>query len=374
MVDDDMVKWLGGLDDTMYGKLAAVALVQARTSSTLGAFLEDYLASRSDLKPNSQLVYGHTRRTLVEFFGPEKPLRAITEDDAKRWREYLAGQGLSEATVCKRRANAKVFFRMALKRNLIANDPFSELESRSIANKARQRFISREDSQKVLDACLDAEWRLVFALCRFGGLRCPSEVLALRWSDVDWDKGKMLVRSPKTEHHAGGESRFVPIFPELRPYLMDAFEQAEPGAPHCITRYRRRTHNLRTQFLRILAKAGVKPWPKLFQDLRATRETELVERWPEHVACAWLGNTRLVARKHYLQVTEEHFEQAAQNAAHLDAGAQKPAQYSAGRASIERDVTRQDDSENADLLCGTSAYKSLQDRELGDTGLEPVTR
>ncbi|MBN1359725.1 MAG: hypothetical protein JW993_03990 [Sedimentisphaerales bacterium] len=180
----------------------------------------------------------------------------------------------------------------------------------------------------------------------------------------------MLVRSPKTEHHAGGESRFVPVFPELRPYLIQVFEEAEPGAVHCITRYRRRTLNLRTQFLRILAKAGVKPWPKLFQNLRATRETELVEHWPEHVACAWLGNTRLVARKHYLQLTKEHFEQAAQNAAHLEAGAQ----YRAGCEGIERDVTPQDDSENADLLCGTSAYKSLQDMGLGDTGLEPVTR
>ena len=48
-----------------------------------------------------------------------------------------------------------------------------ELESRSIANKGRQRFISREDAQKVLDACPDAEWRLIFSLCRYGGLRCP---------------------------------------------------------------------------------------------------------------------------------------------------------------------------------------------------------
>jgi hypothetical protein len=27
----------------------------------------------------------------------------------------------------------------------------------------------------------DVEWRLIFALCRFGGLRCPSEIPALRW-------------------------------------------------------------------------------------------------------------------------------------------------------------------------------------------------
>jgi hypothetical protein len=79
---------------------------------------------------------------------------------------------------------------------------------------------------------------------------------------------------------------------------------------------------LRTQLQRIIAKAGLKRWPKLFQNLRSTRETELAECWPEHVVCAWIGNSRAVARKHYLQVTEEHFERAAQNAAQ-----QMPAGY-----------------------------------------------
>ena len=40
------------------------------------------------------------------------------------------------------------------------------------------------------------------ALSRYGGLRCPSEHLALKWSDVDWDKSRIRVPSPKTEHHA----------------------------------------------------------------------------------------------------------------------------------------------------------------------------
>jgi hypothetical protein len=30
-----------------------------------------------------------------------------------------------------------------------------------------------------------------------------------------------------------------------------------------------------------------------------------------HVVCAWIGNSERVVAKHYLQVTEEHFAQAA---------------------------------------------------------------
>ncbi len=35
-------------------------------------------------------------------------------------------------------------------------------------------FITDDEAQKVMDACPNAEWRLLFALSRWGGLRCPS--------------------------------------------------------------------------------------------------------------------------------------------------------------------------------------------------------
>src|SRR5262249_26215266 len=83
-----------------------------------------------------------------------------------------------------------------------------------------------------------APQRAAVALCRFGGLRCPSELMPLRWDEVNWERGRFLVHSPKTEHHEGGRERWVPIFPELRPYLEDAFERAEPGTVYMVNRHR----------------------------------------------------------------------------------------------------------------------------------------
>ena len=80
-----------------------------------------------------------------------------------------------------------------------------------------------------------------------------------------------------------------------------------------ISRVLRDNANLRTQLQRIIKRAGLTPWPKLFQDLRATRETELAEDFPAHVVCAWIGNSPRVAAKHYLQVTADHFDRALQN-------------------------------------------------------------
>ncbi len=315
-IDPGTALWLSDLSDETHAKLAAAGLVEQRASAMLGAFLDGYLGNRTDLKPNSRLVYGHTRRTLLEFFGLDKPLSEITEDDAAAWRAYLSEQGLSPSTVNKRSANAKVFFHVAVKRKLIASNPFIELESKSIANKARQYFIERKDAEKILAACPDAQWRLIFALCRYAGLRCPSEVLALQWGDVNWEQGRILIHSCKTERHEGRESRVIPIFPEILGPLQEVFDAAEPGTTWAVTRYRRANQNLRTELQRILKRAGLKPWPRLFQNLRSSRETELASEFPLHVATAWIGNTARIAERHYLQVPDNFYERAlAQNAA-----------------------------------------------------------
>jgi hypothetical protein len=45
----------------------------------------------------------------------------------------------------------------------------------------------------------------------------------------------------------------------------------------------------------IIKRAGLKPWPKLWHNLRITRQTELAATFPIHVVCEWLGNSTLIA-------------------------------------------------------------------------------
>jgi len=178
----------------------------------------------------------------------------------------------------------------------------------------RVRQSVEETLNGMLDACPDAEWRLIFALARLGGLRVPLEILGLTWGDIHWAEGRFTVHSPKTEHHPGQESRLAPLVPELLPYLREALERAEPGTGHVITRCRLANQNLQTQLRRILRRAGIKPWPKLYQNLRSTRQAELTDRFPVHVVCAWFGNRAPVVMKHCLQMTDERFRQVAQKA------------------------------------------------------------
>ncbi len=312
---DETTRWLGKLDASLYDKLARVGLTQPRESATLAEFTRNYIDSRSDVKPGTIRNLEQCRAYLLECFDEAHALRAFTAGDAEDFRLHMVRTGRADNTTRRAIGRARQFFTAAKRRGLIQENPFEGIPASVRANTERFYFISRREAQRVLDACPDAQWRLIFALARFGGLRCPSEVLALTWDDVNWEQNRIRVPSPKTEHNEGGGSRIIPLFPELRPHLLEAFDEAEPGTQYVITRCRDSRTNLRTQMHRIIRRAGLEPWPKTFQNLRSTRETELAEQFPMHVICKWIGNSQPVAAQHYLQLTDEHFERAIEPAA-----------------------------------------------------------
>jgi integrase len=375
--DRETADWVGRLDCVLYDKLAAVGLVPKRATAeraTLASFIDAYRVKRIDIKPRTKAKMQTTRDYLVEFFGTERTVESIGAGDADDWQLVLRQRGLSENTVRKHVSIAKQFFHAAVRRRMIVANPLADLRSTVQPNHSRFYFVSRDEAQCVLEACPDEQWRLLFALSRYGGLRCPSEHLGLRWCDLNWERARMTVTSPKTEHHPGGGSRVVPLFPELRPFLESAWEQAEPGTEFVITRYRDPNVNLRTQLEKIIRRAGLKPWPKLFQNLRSTRETELAESYPIHAVCDWLGNTRAVAAKHYLQTTAAHFEQAATVPTGAVAAVSPEAAQNA--AQFEAETVRTDSRAKLPPIViagGNDGLRCDANIQVAATGLEPVT-
>jgi integrase len=376
--DAETSRWTASIGDELHSKIASHGLIAPRTVSavqTLKQFLDGYVAKRSDVKDSTSTVYGHTRRCLVEYFGPDKKLEELTCADAIDWRRWLAqspdegGQGLSDNTVRRRCGIARQFLTYAVDSRLIVANPFAKIKGVAVReNRSRDYFITRNESQLVLNACPDSEWRLIFALCRYGGLRCPSEVLSLQWSDIHWGQDRMKVVSPKTEHHEGKQFRIVPIFPELRPFLEALHDEAQPViecqlCTPVITRYRATNSNLRTQLNRIIRRAGLKPWPKLFQNLRSTRETELLEDFKLNVVADWIGNTPAIALKHYLQTTDADFEKAI-GKAHLQAQQQ---------AVVHEGIVPHGAEQNCEYSEEGADPRMPIVFAMGDAGLEPAT-
>jgi integrase len=315
--DDETSRWLTDVGEPLRGRLAAVGLIHSPAGSpTLKPFIDDYLAGRSDLKAGTKQHIGHTAKNLIDFFGPEKPLRSLTEGDGDEWRRFLGEQGLAEPTIRRRCGIGKQLLRAAQRKHLIPANPFADLRGGNLANPDRAFNVTGDMAAKILDACA-GEWKLIFSLLRYGGLRCPSELMGLTWNDVLWGQDRIIVHSPKTARHRGHESRVIPIFPELMEPLREGFEAAAPGTEYIVNLHRGAAvaPRLRQEFLCIIAKAGLQPWPRLFQNLRSSRQTELVQQGhPLHVACAWLGNSAAVAARHYLQVTDADFSKAVHGA------------------------------------------------------------
>lgn len=313
--DTDLARWVANVSVDLARKLAAVGLVGPRASTTtLEPFLRSYIDGRTDVKPFTRTNLEQARKRMVAHFGAGRPLREVTVGDAKQWVVKLR-ERYAEATAARMVKRARQFFAAACDARLITENPFQGIKPGSMKNPERLYYVPPEAAHKLIEAAPDADWRAIVALCRWGGLRCPSEVLALTWNDVDWERGRFLVRASKTEHHEHRGLRWVPLFPELRPHLESLWDVAEPGVPHVITRYRLPAQNMRTTFLKIILRAGLLPWPRLMQNLRATRETELARDYPLHVVTAWIGNSQAVAAQHYLSVTDQDFERAAQNPA-----------------------------------------------------------
>jgi integrase len=371
VVDDEVSRWLAGLDAEMYGRLVAVGLVPPRAATTtrLGEFLDAYIVGRPDIKPRTKWNLEICARRLVEHFGKDRLLSDIKPGDADDWCSMLRAK-YANATAARTIKRAKQFFSSAVRKELIPRNPFADCKAGHQSNPARFHFVKQEDAALVIQACPDAEWRLIVALCRYAGLRCPTELLALTWPDVDWERNRFRVHASKTEHHKDSGERLVPIFPELRPHLEEAFHLAAEGSLYVINRYRDTNQNLRTQLARIIRRAGLTPWPKLFHNLRASRETELAAEYPLHVVCAWIGNTAMIAAKHYLQVRETDFERAAKSGAERCTALQNPVQSVLDREGQER--TQPDVGQG---FCPSESLPVLScpSVQIPPAGLEPAT-
>lgn len=161
--DTDLAAWVGKLEGVHYGKLAAVGLVPPRDPApssqpvTLGEFVEQYIAGRGDTKPNTVKNFKQSKRYLLEYFGANRPLGSITPGDADDFRRHLAAK-LADNTVRRQCGRAKQFFRAAVRKRLISENPFGNMKGCAVrANSSRFHYVTRKEIGLVLEACPDAK-------------------------------------------------------------------------------------------------------------------------------------------------------------------------------------------------------------------------
>ena len=320
----------------------------------LEAFVESYIQNHGG-KPSTITNFRNAKSWLLKHFDGQTLLTEISSADCKRFHKFLL-ENLAVSTAEKITKRCKTMFTFAVDDRLLDQSPFDAVKLTGKVNRDRDYNVTREVVDTVIDHTGDHDWKAIFALARYAGLR-RCELTVLKWTDVLWEQNKLRIDSPKTG------VRFCPLFPEVYEHLLAASEAAPDGSVFVVRRYRRDS-NLGTQANRIVESAGFDSWPKTFVNLRASRRTELEEQFPNHVVNSWLGHSSKVAERHYLQVTDDHWERASTDGGNARGNSTAPHPVS---SAIEREKTTG--------KTPTEGQEFPEKRALAPpTGLEPVTR
>lgn len=318
--------WLAELAPRWRQKLADKGLASAATVTTLGE-LCSYAIEQSRRRENAARTIEKLQQAqtnLLEFFEPDRLLHAVTEGDAEEFLAWLrtkahqrTGGGLAESTAAVRALAARQFFEAAVKHRWLAANPFGDLKGLRKEQEKAGEYVPVERVLRVMEHA-PPDMRVMLALSRFGGVRCPSEALDLKREWVNPTEGTVNVYSRKNRRFKHKRDRVIPLYACLRPYLEEALELAPEGSVYVVEgRLREVTSTaIYNRLERLCKRAGEVPWDNLWQSLRQSRATDLIdEGFPEHVVCYWQNDNPRTLRRHYLRVTKEHYARALSTAA-----------------------------------------------------------
>lgn len=303
------LQWLKEQSAEFQNRLATAGLIPGRKpGERLRVYLDDYIANQ----PTKDSTIDQLRvvaNRLAEFLGEDRDVNTITLADAIEFRNWLlrstesGGCGMADNTVRRYTGRARQMFAA------VEMNPFADRKLPVAVghDETKDFFVTVDLINEVMAHAGGPEWEAAIALARYGGFRA-CEIPALRWEQVDWNHGAITLDSPKTGR------RILPLFTELRPKLEEWFVAAPDRTGRVIVSYtddKAGLDAMRTQLRKIIIRSGNTPWPKVWQNLRATRETELLELFPLKSVTKWLGNSKAVAMKHYVMAREQDFLRAA---------------------------------------------------------------
>jgi len=183
-------------------------------------FGEDAVRPKSE---NTTMIVEHiVRDYLIARWGNEtaediKPL------DIQRWLKSLnSDRGLAWTTISKMRGVMSRIYKVGILHERASKNPVEHVETRSTSN-YRAIIISPAQTLKILESLTNILHHTLVLTCAATALRA-SEILALRWSDILWNEGRIRV-SKRWAMGKDGETKteasdsYVPLHPVLAHHL-----------------------------------------------------------------------------------------------------------------------------------------------------------
>jgi integrase len=244
---------------------------------SLNHYLDQWLATAANprLRPKSCRDYKAMLRLYIRPAVGVRPLGAVTQFEIQSGYAHMPGRGLSPQIIEYTNAVHQSAFRQAVRWKMLADDPFVGVDLPRITRREMEA-LSVDECRRFLHIAKETKWSGLFALALTTGMR-PSEYLALKWSDINWQRGTASVR--RTFQSSGSGWSFEDTkrkrnrhVVKLQSFVLEALGsvrraqqpgmEGEPGMGHDLT-FRSgigvplRQRTVKREFHRVLAEAGI---------------------------------------------------------------------------------------------------------------------
>jgi integrase len=301
-------EWVANAVPEIRTKLANCGLWEKPSKHTVKELWDEFLERYTIKTDGTRKTYLAARKRFDQFFKPNELITKLTKDRIEEWKEFLLADGrFGEPTVAGTIQKAKTVFNWAKEQKWITESPVKGVVEGNYRNSANDREVTMVEYQQLLNACPCQDWRTIITLARIGGMR-PCEIVVLRWSDIGVGKDGRFFRvfSPKLNHYKHLREREVPLFPEVLTELDRLRATTDGDQEFVINRYSNREGVILVQpFTTIAKRAGIGKIVRPFDNMRASRATEIERDYGAMAESLWLGHSMKTAKDFYLMVTED---------------------------------------------------------------------
>ncbi|MDR2168513.1 MAG: phage integrase SAM-like domain-containing protein [Planctomycetaceae bacterium] len=261
-----------------------------------------FKATRKEFSKATQLRDGRSFKYLKNYFGANTRIDKITPLKAAGIRGWMSEKDYSTATINRSVTMFKMIFRFAVDTDILQSNPFSKVKGGATTNSKRQYYVSYSELESAIQVCEnEIEFAGALAFARYAGLRIPSEIRDLKFSDFKFlenNFGKEGIFSVPVTGKTG--KRTIPFFLELQPYFLALYNTRKPDQEFVFEKYR--NSNIAALIRKKMKQNGLPIWVKFFTNLRSSCITDKEHLgWQRSYMDAAFGNSESVRLGHYYQ-------------------------------------------------------------------------
>jgi integrase len=293
----ELINKIHSLPERLRKSLDRQGLLGGHVGVNLETLITAFLETKKGMSQDTQNTYTRQFNFLLEHFGKERKISSIDTASCLRFKADKLSF-YSPASLCMALRRYRSLFTFAVDSFWLERNPFNTIKGGKENNDKRQVYIPRETILNVIHHCNNTRDKLLLALARFGGLRIPSEIKHMRYSDFT---DKTIRIHPDTKTGA----REIPLFRDIQSfYNALVSEQGREFNPSDLIFPELGDFHRRID--RAIERSGEERWQKKFINLRSSCTTDLESQGlSEKTLDCIFGNSAAIRKKHYVQFLKD---------------------------------------------------------------------